>query len=247
MLKRAEAADVPGSNRRPRRALIGLALATSLSLVLLAPVASAAKPKLSIADGGASEGKAVAFVVKLSKRPLTKVTADYAVVPGSASAADVSTAGGSITIKSGKRKATISVATTEDTADEADETFTVKLSKLKGANFSRKRATGTIADDDLPPCTDGDSDGVCVEDSPPDCNDTDATISPELTEVPSNLVDDDCDMGTPDSASTTDEDGDGYSVASGDCNDTKSFIHPNATELANRIDDDCDGLVDETG
>lgn len=247
MLKRAEATDVPGSNRRPRRALIGLALATSLSLVLLAPVAAAAKPKLSIADGGASEGKAVAFVVKLSKKAPAKVTADYAVTPGSASAGDVDTAGGTVKIKPGKSKATISVASIEDTADEADETFTVKLSKPKGAKLDRKRATGTIADDDLPPCTDGDSDGVCVEDSPPDCNDTDATISPELTEVPSNLVDDDCDMGTPDSASTTDEDGDGFSVASGDCNDTKSFIHPGAAELANRIDDDCDGLVDETG
>ncbi|MFN8113639.1 MAG: MopE-related protein [Solirubrobacterales bacterium] len=217
-----------------------------LTFLLLASAAHAAKPKLSIADGTAAEGDAIAFVVKLSKNAPAKVTAAYSVKPGSASAGDIATAGGKVKIMPGKRKAMISVASTEDVAVEPDETFTVKLTKPKGATIDRGTAAGTVENDDQqPPCTDGDSDGVCVEDSPPDCNDTEATISPLLTEIAANFIDDDCDLNTPDGNDTSDQDSDGYTVLQYDCNDTKSFIHPNAAELANRIDDDCDGLVDE--
>jgi hypothetical protein len=87
---------------------------------------------------------------------------------------------------------------------------------------------------------------VCREDTPADCNDQDASISPNATEIPNNLVDDDCNASTQDGISNTDTDGDGVSVLGGDCNDTLPFVHPGAPELANRIDDDCDGLVDET-
>jgi hypothetical protein len=163
-----------------------------------------------------------------------------------------------VKIKEGKRKARIPIATVQDSLDEPAERFTIKLSKPKRAKLGDGRATGTIVDDDQPvkppsppppppppPCTDGDGDGVCVEDDPPDCNDQNPLIAPGLTEQPDNGIDDDCDSGTPDGTSTADLDGDGWSVVDGDCNDTVSFIHPGATELKNRIDDDCDGSVDE--
>jgi predicted outer membrane repeat protein len=42
-------------------------------------------------------------------------------------------------------------------------------------------------------------------------------------------------------ASTLDDDGDGYSVADGDCDDGNADVHPGADEGCNGRDDDCDG------
>ena len=99
-----------------------------------------------------------------------------------------------------------------------------------------------------------------------DCNDLDAGVHPDATELVGNEVDDDCDG---EEICYVDSDGDGHanedesilltdglecSAANGlandevekdDCNDAVASIHPGADEYCNSIDDDCDGATDE--
>jgi hypothetical protein len=93
-----------------------------------------------------------------------------------------------------------------------------------------------------------------------DCDDNDASINPEGTEVCYDLKDNDCD-GSPDCvdsectgdiacADCTDVDGDNYSLEGGicgpvDCDDSNSAINPGASETCNEADDNCNGSVDE--
>ena len=99
-----------------------------------------------------------------------------------------------------------------------------------------------------------------------DCDDTDAGVNPGATEV-CNGIDDDCDGLVDESGGNAtwyaDTDGDGYGDANSttvactappgyvsddtDCDDTDAGVNPGATEVCNGIDDDCDGLVDESG
>lgn len=44
-------------------------------------------------------------------------------------------------------------------------------------------------------------------------------------------------------ASVTDEDGDGFSVADGDCNDADASVSPGATEACDGVDTNCDGIL----
>jgi len=99
-----------------------------------------------------------------------------------------------------------------------------------------------------------------------DCDDGDAAVNPDATEL-CNSVDDDCDGDTDEDdaadASTwyADSDGDGYGDASSttaacsqpsgytsddtDCDDGDSAVNPGATELCDGSDNDCDGDTDE--
>ncbi|MCB9674553.1 MAG: hypothetical protein H6737_05510 [Alphaproteobacteria bacterium] len=77
-----------------------------------------------------------------------------------------------------------------------------------------------------------------------DCDDTNADIRPDGTEVMCNGADDDCDPSTPDDQ---DVDADGTSQCQNDCNDDDATIYPGAPEVPyDQIDQDCDGfdLVD---
>jgi hypothetical protein len=113
---------------------------------------------------------------------------------------------------------------------------------------------------------DADGDGFIAEEvGGEDCDDSQASVNPDATEV-CDEIDNDCDdlideddpsldgayVGHPDL------DGDGFGAATEglsceagvlveddtDCDDGDSAVHPDATEICNEIDDDCDGLID---
>jgi len=97
-----------------------------------------------------------------------------------------------------------------------------------------------------------------------DCNDTNASINPNATEI-CNTFDDDCDGLTNEGITFVtyfaDIDGDGfgnpnnsqsacsplpnYVTNNSDCNDANALVKPDAVELCNLIDDNCNGQVNE--
>ncbi len=99
-----------------------------------------------------------------------------------------------------------------------------------------------------------------------DCDDGDAAVNPDATEL-CDTIDNDCDgtVDEPDADDATtwyaDDDGDGYGDASdssvacdqptgrvpddSDCDDGDAAINPAASERCDGVDDDCDGVVDE--
>ncbi len=78
---------------------------------------------------------------------------------------------------------------------------------------------------------------------PGDCNDTDPAYHPGAIEADcSDPNDYNCDT----SVGYADADSDGHAACE-DCDDSNSAINPDATEACNAADDDCDGLIDETG
>lgn len=96
-----------------------------------------------------------------------------------------------------------------------------------------------------------------------DCNDANASVHPNATEV-CNSIDDDCDVLIDEGVQVTfylDADADGYGnvstsllscttpsgyvINSTDCNDANSAIHPGASDVCNNIDDNCDNAIDE--
>ncbi|HFA48832.1 MAG TPA: hypothetical protein ENJ95_07435, partial [Bacteroidetes bacterium] len=99
-----------------------------------------------------------------------------------------------------------------------------------------------------------------------DCNDEDANINPEATEICGDGIDNNCDGQVDDGQLTAyypDNDGDGFGDANadatdacepptgmvsnnGDCNDEDANINPDATEICgDGIDNNCDGQVDD--
>ena len=118
----------------------------------------------------------------------------------------------------------------------------------------------------LSPTTDACAEPEGYSALPGDCDDSNAHVSPDATEV-CNEIDDDCDsdVDEPDAADAltwyADRDTDGYGDLSNtapgctapsgyiadntDCDDAAILVNPGADEICNTIDDDCDGLVDD--
>ncbi len=113
-------------------------------------------PMATVADARASEGDAVEFTVSLSAASSRQVTVRYATSSGTAaSGTDFTAAAGTVTFGADETSKTVSVATTDDSADEENETFTLTLSNPTNATLGDAAATGTIVDndDESPPLT----------------------------------------------------------------------------------------------
>ena len=111
-------------------------------------------PRLSVADAEAREGEdaAVEFAVTLSRAASGTVTVDFATADGTATAGEDYTAtSGTLTFAVGETRKTVAVAILDDTHDEGQETFTLRLSNASGAAIRDGEATGTIQNDDPMP------------------------------------------------------------------------------------------------
>ena len=135
----------------------GRRLSHSLSTVVAGAVST---PAVSVSDASAAEGDAVAFTVSLSEASSQQVTVEYATSDGTAAAgSDYTAASGTLTFAAGETTKTVSVATTDDSGDEDDETLTLTLSSPVNATLGDATATGTINDNDnAAPLTAGFSD-----------------------------------------------------------------------------------------
>ena len=114
---------------------------------------------VSIANAAATEGDAVGLKVTLSGKVARAVEVSYATSSGSGTGTavvgtDYTETTGTLTFSPGQSlEQTISVTTEEDELNEADETFTVTLTKVDlpagvSLDTSRTTAIGTIEDDD---------------------------------------------------------------------------------------------------
>ena len=104
-----------------------------------------ALPVLSIADATAvAEGEAAQFVVTLAPASGKQVTVSYETADGTAKASEDYTAASSttLTFTAGDTTKTVSVATTEDTRNEATEAFTMTLSGADERHAEVRREDG---------------------------------------------------------------------------------------------------------
>ena len=111
------------------------------------------EPQLSIGNAGAvMEGATGSFQVTLSASSGQTVTVDYAVSHVTTVAADFTgPTSGTLTFAPGDTSETISIATNNDTLNEASESFTVTLSAPVNAGISDGTGTGSITDNDPMP------------------------------------------------------------------------------------------------
>lgn len=113
-----------------------------------------APPALSAADVTVNENTGTASVtVSLSAASAKTVSFDWATANNTAIAGSdfTSASGTGITIAAGSTSTTLSVTITNDTTDEADETFYVNISNATNATIADNSALVTITDNDSAP------------------------------------------------------------------------------------------------
>ena len=110
-------------------------------------VKSRPEPWLTVGDARASEGETLTFQVALSHAAPIAVTVDYATSDGSAKAGqDYTAVGGMLTFAAGELNKTLDVALLNDTNDESEESFLLRLSNSGGASIRDSEGTGRIDD-----------------------------------------------------------------------------------------------------
>ena len=126
----------------------GRRLETALTRTVQGP------PALSVSDARAREGEdaTIDFRVTLSRAAPAPVTVRYATKNGTAKRGeDFRRATGTLAFAAGETAKTVAVELLDDAHDEGEETFTLRLSKAKGAFIADGEATGTIENDDPMP------------------------------------------------------------------------------------------------
>ncbi|MDE0519187.1 MAG: hypothetical protein OXH71_00540, partial [Candidatus Dadabacteria bacterium] len=117
-------------------------------------------PTFAIADSSASEGNTITFTVTRSGATGAVASVKWNTADDSgdgvkAAIADTDytaqTTAQTLSFAIGDASKTFTVATTEDSLAEGDETFLIELSDATGASISDDEATGTITDDDTAP------------------------------------------------------------------------------------------------
>ena len=141
-----------------RTATITDTASVSVSLKSPATVVGQSEGRSDAQDGqtgtSAAEGETAQFIVELSGQVQDTVSVTYATENGTALSGndkDYTEASGTLEFTSGQTSKTIDVTTLEDTLNEADETFTMKLTAVtgpEGVSLGTSTATGTIEDDD---------------------------------------------------------------------------------------------------
>ena len=106
-------------------------------------------PMLSVGDATVEEGGTASFEVTLSPASERTVTVNYRTAGGTAvEGTDYESASATLTFSAGTTRQTIDVQTTEDSDDEPNEAFTVRLTNPNGATLADDSGSGTIEDDD---------------------------------------------------------------------------------------------------
>ena len=122
------------------------------------------RPELVIYDVAVAEnaGSAV-FRVSLSEESDQAVTVAYRTSDWTATAgADYTATNGTLVFQPGETRKAIAVPVLDDSEEEGDETFTMRLSDVRNATLGDPEGTGTIRDDD----DDGPDDGADGPSSP---------------------------------------------------------------------------------
>ena len=109
---------------------------------------------ISVADASANENTAstVDFTVSLFRSSTRSITVNYTTQDGTATAGqDYTSKSGTLTFTAGQTSKTVSVSLLNDSIDEGNETFTLRLSNPSNAFLADSEATGTIENSDPMP------------------------------------------------------------------------------------------------
>ncbi|MGK7925832.1 MAG: Calx-beta domain-containing protein, partial [Spirulina sp.] len=112
-----------------------------------------ATPTLSINDVTVNENAGTAsFTVSLSAASGQAISVDYATANGTATAgSDYTNTSGTLNFAAGETSKNVTVNISEDTLDEANETFLVNLTNPTNATIADTQGMGTINDNDATP------------------------------------------------------------------------------------------------